>query len=146
MANMLKGIGTSAPAETIYVGGYNGVEAQVVWGTPLCWSVAASDGVTLVLPATSGITKNVRIPAGIAIDTIASGEYTRTVVSYGPCSARTYGVASNFVPGATLVMVDGATYLAYGTDDEVAAQMVKYTALETNATTDTTRTRVMVIR
>jgi len=136
----LVGIGSTEEEEKIYLTGYNGSGAEVAAGTPVNWDTVASDGRTFKTPATA----NFKLIAGIAEEAVGTAEYTSKILAYGPVSARTYGVASNFIPGASLIQVNAKTYLAYGTDGQLAGQLPVFVALQTNATTDTVSTKVFV--
>ena len=140
MANWTKliGIGSDDGPEKCYLTGYNGSGAEVAAGTPVNWDTVASDGRTFKTPATA----NFKLVAGIAEEAVGTAEYTSKILAYGPVTARTYGVASNFIPGASLIQVNAKTYLAYCTDGQLAGQLPVFVALETNATAATSTKKI----
>ena len=116
MANFPSIRGRSATAghdqgEKAYVSVYNLVGAEVVPGTPLCFSHTASDGVSAVLPVIAANASNFAMLAGIAEDTIASGDYSSKVVAKGIVSARVYGIATTLVAGANLCLISTESYI-----------------------------------
>lgn len=148
MANWatIRGIASGEEAEKCYLSGYNNTGGEVNQGEPLCWAlatangIAGNDGIALADP----VTANFDAFAGIAESTIASGAYTNRLVAYGPVMARTYGVASTFVPGANLVLITGKSYLAYNSQNLAVEQRRVMTAMQTNATVDTNLTKIHV--
>ncbi len=136
----LIGISSEDGAEKCYLTGYNGTGAAVAAGSPVNWDEVASDGRTFKTPATT----NFKLVAGIAEDAVGTAEYTSKILAYGPVTARTYGVANNFIPGVSLILVDGKDYLAYGTDGQLAGQLPVFVALETNATASTSTRKIFV--
>ena len=137
---LLHGIGSDDGPEKCYLTGYNGTGAAVAAGTPVCWDSSAADVRTFVAPATASF----KLVAGVAEEAVGTAEYTSKIVAYGPVNTLTYGVATNFVPGVSLILVNGKTYLAYGTDAELAGQLPVFVALATNATATPSLTKVFV--
>lgn len=143
------GVGYSTPeGETCFLSGYNGTGRQQPYGAPVCWHIPSSDGITFNTPASAGF-QNFSVFAGILKDTCGTAEYTHTIVAYGKVNARTYGIASTFIPGAGLVLVDGRDYVAYGSAGMFAGssavqQPISVTAFATNATADTSMKVVFV--
>jgi len=142
MANFptIRGIGSTEEAEKCYLSGYNGTGAVVAQGSPVCWDVGTNDGKTFEDP----VTANFDLAVGIAETTVGTAAYTDRIVAYGPVEARTYGVATTFVPGANLSLVTGKTYLAYNSQTTVLSQRRIFTAMQTNATVDTNLTTIHV--
>jgi len=140
----LRGRGSVDEGEKCWLSGYNGTGAEIAAGTPVCWSEVASDGKTLKAPVTTCM----NMAAGIAEEAVGTAEYSSKIVAYGTVNARVYGVATNLVPGVRLWMIPSKSYLAYDTAGygaQVAtAQAPVYTALQTNATTDTCTNKVFV--
>lgn len=137
---LLHGIGSDDGPEKCYLTGYNGTGAAVAAGTPVCWDSSAADVRTFVAPATASF----KLVAGVAEEAVGTAEYTSKIVAYGPVNTLTYGVGTNFVPGVSLILVNGKTYLAYGTDAELAGQLPVFVALATNATATPSLTKVFV--
>ncbi len=144
---IIRGITSTEEAEIGYLSVYNGQGSELSQGSPVCWDGVASDGRTVKTPATSGFT-NFNLLAGIAIDTLATAAYNHNVVAYGPCMARTYGIATTLIPGAMLWLVDAKDYLAYGTEGIPcfggSGQPNAFTALDTHTTVSAERTKVFV--
>ena len=139
---VLKGIGSSAPAEKVFLAGYNASGAARGPGTVVCWDAVASDGFTFVLPTATGFI-NYGLLAGVLTDTCSSADYTGAIQAHGPCTALTWGVASTFIPGAGLIMVADKAYFAYGTDLQRQVQYEPHVnALQTNATAATLSAKV----
>lgn len=147
--NTCVGVGyTSQEGETCYLQGYNAAGQQLVFGTPVCWDVAADDGVSVNLPASAGF-QNFSLFAGIMKSTVGTANYITDIVAYGKVNARGYGVATTYIPGAGLVLVDGQDYVAYGSAGQFAGstavqQPISLTALATNTTADTRQSSVFV--
>lgn len=143
----LKGIGTSAPAEAVFLGGYNKTGAQVSAGTPVCWDAVASDGKSFVLATTTGFI-NYGLFAGIATGTVGTADYTGGIQAYGVCTARTFSATTAHIPGCGLILVGGKDYAVYGTEDQVGAGILAMqrplTALETNSSGGTASAKVFV--
>lgn len=137
---LLHGIGSDDGPEKCYLTGYNGTGAAVAAGTPVCWDSSAADVRTFVAPATA----NFKLVAGVAEEAVGTAEYTSKIVAYGPVNTLTYGVGTNFVPGVSLILVNGKTYLAYGTEGDLAGQLPVFVALATNATATPSLTKVFV--
>ena len=97
----IRGKGSSEQAEVGYLSGYNGNGDEVVAGTPVCWDVPSADMKTFKIPAAA----NFGCVAGILDETVGTAGYTDRIIAYGKVTARTYGVATTFVPGANLAMV-----------------------------------------
>lgn len=134
--------------ERVTVNVFNLVGAEIAAGSPVCFSVTASDGVSVVLPATGTDQSNFTMLAGVAENAIGTAEYGK-VVSKGVVSARVYGVASRIVPGSQLALAATRDYLIYGTAGQINGeatyqQRVAFTALET-ATTANTASRTIHI-
>lgn len=135
------GIGyATQQGETAFLAGFNGVGAALAKGSPVCWDTVASDGVTLALPA---VAVNFSLLAGIVNDTIGTAEYTHQIVAYGKVTARSWGVATTYVPGALMILTDGDDYVSYGTAGQwngtlAGQQPIAMTALSTNASVATT--------
>ena len=136
----LIGIGSDDSPEKCYLTGYNGTGAAVSAGTPVCWDSSTADGRTFVAPATASF----KLVAGVAEEAVGTAEYTSKIVAYGPVNAVTYGVATNFIPGVSLILVNAKTYLSYGTDAQLAGQLPVFVALATNATATPSLTKVFV--
>lgn len=137
---LLHGIGSDDGPEKCYLTGYNGTGAAVAAGTPVCWDSSAADVRTFKAPATASF----KLVAGVAEEAVGTAEYTSKIVAYGPVNTLTYGVNTKFVPGVSLILVNGKTYLAYGTDAELAGQLPVFVALATNATATPSLTKVFV--
>lgn len=137
---LLHGIGSDDGPEKCYLTGYNGTGAAVAAGTPVCWDSSAADVRTFKAPATASF----KLVAGVAEEAVGTAEYTSKIVAYGPVNTLTYGVNAKFVPGVSLILVNGKTYLAYGTDAELAGQLPVFVALATNATATPSLTKVFV--
>lgn len=137
---LLHGIGSDDGPEKCYLTGYNGTGAAVAAGTPVCWDSSTADVRTFVAPATASF----KLVAGVAEEAVGTAEYTSKIVAYGPVNTLTYGVATNFVPGVSLILVNGKTYLAYGTEGDLAGQLPVFVALATNATATPSLTKVFV--
>ena len=137
---LLHGIGSDDGPEKCYLTGYNGTGKAVSAGTPVCWDSSTADVRTFVAPATASF----KLVAGVAEEAVGTAEYTSKIVAYGPVKTLTYGVGTNFVPGVSLILVNGKTYLAYGTDAELAGQLPVFVALATNATATPSLTKVFV--
>lgn len=137
---LLHGIGSDDGPEKCYLTGYNGTGAAVAAGTPVCWDSSAADVRTFVAPATASF----KLVAGVAEEAVGTAEYTSKIVAYGPVNTLTYGVATNFVPGVSLILVNGKTYLAYGTEGDLKGQLPVFVALATNATATPSLTKVFV--
>lgn len=137
---LLHGIGSDDGPEKCYLTGYNGTGAAVAAGTPVCWDSSAADVRTFVAPAKASF----KLVAGVAEEAVGTAEYTSKIVAYGPVNTLTYGVGTNFVPGVSLILVNGKTYLAYGTDGDLAGQLPVFVALATNATATPSLTKVFV--
>lgn len=137
---LLHGIGSDDGPEKCYLTGYNGTGAAVAAGTPVCWDSSAADVRTFKAPATASF----KLVAGVAEEAVGTAEYTSKIVAYGPVNTLTYGVGTNFVPGVSLILVNGKTYLAYGTDGDLAGQLPVFVALATNATATPSLTKVFV--
>lgn len=137
---LLHGIGSDDGPEKCYLTGYNGTGAAVAAGTPVCWDSSAADVRTFVAPATASF----KLVAGVAEEAVGTAEYTSKIVAYGPVNTLTYGVGTNFVPGVSLILVNGKTYLAYGTEGDLAGQLPVFVALATNATATPSLTKVFV--
>ena len=136
--------GTGTDSEYVLMAGYNATGAAIVSGQPVCWDVVASDGRTLKTPTATGFV-NYRTFAGIVTEAVVSAGYTHRIQVYGVCTARTYGVASTFIPGCSLILIADQTYVAYGTEGQLAGQVHSaLVALQTNATTSTVSTKVFV--
>ncbi len=137
----IHGIGSAEQAETVWLHGYNNTGAEVLRGTPVAWdNTTPLDCRAFIAPLTAAV----RLIAGIAQDTVGTAEYTSSIVAYGPVLARTYGVATTFVPGANLIQVTAKTYLVYGSEMLIHNQPEVFTALTTNATVDTVEQSVFV--
>lgn len=137
---LLHGIGSDDGPEKCYLTGYNGTGAAVAAGTPVCWDSSAADVRTFKAPATASF----KLVAGVAEEAVGTAEYTSKIVAYGPVNTLTYGVGTNFVPGVSLILVNGKTYLSYGTDGDLAGQLPVFVALATNATATPSLTKVFV--
>lgn len=137
---LLHGVGSDDGPEKCYLTGYNGTGAAVAAGTPVCWDSSAADVRTFVAPATASF----KLVAGVAEEAVGTAEYTSKIVAYGPVNTLTYGVGTNFVPGVSLILVNGKTYLAYGTEGDLAGQLPVFVALATNATATPSLTKVFV--
>ena len=144
---VLKGIGSSAPAEAVFLGGYNATGKQISNGTPVCWSAIASDGKSAVL-ATSTTFLNYGLFAGIVTSTVGTADYTGAIQAYGVATARTWSNTTNHIPGCGLILVGGKDYLVYGTEGQVGvnggAVRLMVTALETNSSGGTASAKVFV--
>lgn len=142
---VLKGIGSNAPAEAVFLGGYNATGARVSAGTPVCWSAVASDGKSFVLATTTGFI-NYGLFSGIATNTVGTADYTGGIQAYGVCTARTFSSTTAHIPGCGLVLVGGKDYLAYGTEGQVGINVLQHvlTALETNSSGGTASAKVFV--
>lgn len=140
--NWTKAIGISSgeEAEKCFMAGFNGNGDEIAWGTPVSWDELAADGRTFKTPAAA----NQNLLAGICEDTVATAAYTEKLIAYGPVEARTYGVATTFVPGANLFAVVSKTYLHYESASLIQVQPRIFTAFDTNATVDTSRTTIFV--
>lgn len=136
----IKGVGTAQEAEVAFLFGYNGAGAEIAQGTPVCWSTVINDGKTFALP----ITANFNTFAGICVDTVGTAKYTNRLQAYGLCSARTYGVATTFVPGANLSLITAKTYLGYDSQNILISQHRAMSALSTNATVTTVLQPILV--
>ena len=136
------GVGyTSQEGETCFLSGYNGTGIQQPYGAPVCFDVVTANGITFNTPASAAF-QNFSMFAGILKDTCGTAEYTHTIVAYGRVNARTYGIATTFIPGAGLVLVDGRDYVAYGSAGMFAGstavqQPISVTALATHSTAST---------
>lgn len=135
--------------ETAFLAGYNGLGAAAAIGAPVCWDAVASDGVTFALPEAGALFQNFSMLAGILNTTVGTAEYTHQIVAYGRVSARAWGVATTYVPGALLILTDGDDYVSYGTAGQINGvitinQPIAVTALETNASVATTTSLVFV--
>lgn len=148
----VKGMGSSAEAEKGFLFGFNGESSAINAGSPVCWDAVAADGKTFKLPTNTGFT-NFPLFAGIAEDTVSTvypHSYTKKIVVYGPVTARTWGVATTFIPGANVGLVAGKDYLAYLTAGQIngveAQNQLGYraVALETNATAATSTSSVWI--
>lgn len=140
---VLKGIGSSAPAEKVFLGCYNGTGAQLDMGSAVVWDVVASDGKTVALPATAYL----HLPAGILTETVGTAEYSGNLQAYGPVDALAWGVASVNTPGALLMITDGDPYVSFGTvagSADPAVNKASFIALETNASVATTTQKIFV--
>ncbi len=134
---------SSPDPEVCWLAGYNATGAQIDRYCPVCWNLGSADGFTIAAPATT----NIRLAAGIVQETVGTACYTYRIQAYGVTYAKTYGVATNFVPGAQLVLVNAKTYLAYGTDGEASAQIpCAFIALDTNATATANSTGKVFVR
>lgn len=141
---VLKGIGSTAPAEKVFLGGFNGTGARVGAGTPVCWDAVASDGKTFKLATSTGFV-NYRLLAGIVTSTVGTADYTGSIQAYGPCNASTWSATDAFIPGASLILVGGKTYLNYGTEGQQAGMVNSaFVALETNDSGGTATKKVFV--
>jgi len=136
----LIGIGSDDSPEKCYLTGYNGTGSAVATGTPVSWDATAADGRTFVVPETT----NFKLVAGVVEEAVGTAEYTSKIVAYGPVTARTYGVATNFVPGVSLILATGKTYLVYATDGQLAGQLPVFVALATNATATQSTSKIFV--
>ena len=145
----IKGRGTSAQAESIYLHVYNGTGSEVAVGAPICFDVVSSDGKTGTQPTTGTNSSNFAMFAGLAQQAIGTDDYSAFVQAYGLASANVYGIATTLVPGSYLALVDGEDYVAYGSAGmfsglTAVAQPIAITALSTNATVDETVQNVFV--
>ena len=145
MANWTTAIGNtiSDEAETCRLTGYNANGDEVAAGTPVCWDELASggdEGRAFKEPATA----NFNLVAGVAEEAVGTAQYTARIVAYGPGEARTYGVATTFIPGANLILVTAKDYLVYDSAQLVINQPRVFTAIDTNATVDTNSTTIFV--
>lgn len=141
---VLKPIGSSAQAEVIFLGGYNGTGAVVTNNTPVCWDAVASDGKTFVLATTTGF-RNYRLFAGILTETCNTADYTGAIQCYGPVNASTWSATTALIPGCSLILSGGKTYLDYGTEGQLAGQMADCAvALETNSSGGTATKKIFV--
>lgn len=138
----IRGIGSAAEAEKVYLCGYNGDGGAVAANFPVFWSSAAGDGKTFISSAEA----HVRLFAGITEEAVASGDYTARIVAYGVVDCGTWGIANTFIPGAGLYMTVGKDYLEYGTAGQLGVTPwgVSVVALETNATAALATTSVFV--
>lgn len=135
--------------ETAFLAGFNGVGDERPVGSPVCWDAVASDGVTFALPEAGALFQNFSMLAGILNETVGTAEYTHQIVAYGRVSARAWGVASTYLPGALLILTDGDDYVSYGSAGQINGvitinQPIAITALETNASAATTSSLVFV--
>lgn len=143
------GIGyTAQEGEQGLLQGYNASGAQLDAGSPVCWGVVQADGVSVVLPAAAGF-QNFSMFAGILKSTVGTAEYCRDIVAYGKVNANAYGIATTYIPGAGLVLVDGKDYVAYGSAGQFAGstavqQPISLTALATNTTANERLSAVFV--
>lgn len=154
MANFPTITGRSATAghsqgEKAHVAVFNLVGAQVVPGTPLCYSTTASDGKSVVLPVIGANASNFAALAGIAEDTIGTAEYCAKVVAKGVVSARVYGITTTLVAGANLALISTESYIHYGSAGMFAGstatgQPIVFTALVDHTTADTTLENVYI--
>ena len=135
--------------EKALVSVFNLVGAEVVPGTPLCYSITASDGVSVVLPVIAANASNFGMLAGIAEDTIGTSEYCAKVVAKGIVSARVYGITTTLVQGANLALISTEAYVHYGSSGMFAGstatgQPIVFTALIDHSTADTTLENVYI--
>ena len=134
---------SSPDPEACWLAGYNNTGKQIDRYCPVCWDLGSADGFTIAAPATT----NIRLAAGIVQETVGTACYTYRIQAYGVSYAKTYGVATNFVPGAQLVLVNAKSYLAYGTDGEASAQIpCAFIALDTHSTANELSTRKVFVR
>jgi hypothetical protein len=139
---VIQGIGSTANPEIVYLRGYNGDGANLAAGMPVFWSSAAADGVTFVTSAEA----HVRLFAGVVEEAVGTADYTARIVAYGPVDCATWGIASNFIPGAGLYHTVAKDYLEYGSAGQLNYPLfgVSVVALETNATAALLTTKVFV--
>jgi len=141
------GIVTGEEAETILISGYNAQGSQVDQYTPVVWSSVASDGRSFITPAAASLC----LSAGIVQETVGTAKYTHRILAYGPSTAKSWGVATTYIPGVPLILVAAKNYVSYGTVGQLyglvaseVPQGVHYVALQTNSSVATTNTKVFV--
>ena len=138
----MRGVGsTTDQAEIVYVMGYNGTGAECAQGDVVTLDEGNTYGRTFVQPET----ENFNLAYGVLADTVGTAQYTARIVAYGVVQTQCYGVATNFVPGANLIMVNDKSYLAYNSAQLDIGQPRCFTALETNSTVNQ-RLRYVFVR